>query len=54
MHYPWKENPAEHWTGGWVVLRNSLDVVEKKNLSAPVRNQYPFISTYCIVLGIWN
>jgi len=51
---PGKRNPADHWTGGWVELRNSLDVVEKKNLSAPVRNHYPVISTYYLVPGLWN
>jgi hypothetical protein len=43
---PGKRNPADHWTGGWVDFRNRLDVVEKKNLSASLKNQYPIISTY--------
>jgi hypothetical protein len=47
-------DPADYWTGGWVDLRNSLDVVENKNLSASTRNQYPVISTCYLVPGIWN
>jgi hypothetical protein len=28
-----KNNPGTYWTGGWVVLRDCLDVVEKNKIS---------------------
>jgi hypothetical protein len=51
---PGKSNSADYWTGGWVDLRNSLDVVEKKNLSASVRYHYPIFLTNFLVPGLWN
>lgn len=40
---PGKPNPDAHWTGGWVGLTADLDIVIKRKICSPARNQIPII-----------
>jgi hypothetical protein len=35
------DSPGTQWIGGWVDPRASLDMVAKKNILVPARNQTP-------------
>jgi len=40
---PGKEHRDNHWIGGWVGRRTSLDEVAKRKISATAKNRTPVI-----------